>query len=63
LPEDRPRSLYAITRDAVVAASDLLLDALGDLQLEPGAQPSLRALGHGEMHTCWHLPVTFEAKL
>ena len=59
VPEDRPRSLYAITRDAAVAASEVLLDALEDLTLEPGAAPSLRSLGIGEMHACWQLPVIF----
>jgi len=62
VPEDRPRSVYAITRDAVVTASKRLLDALENLRLEPGAQPRLRSLGLGEMHTCWRLPVTFEAR-
>jgi pulcherriminic acid synthase len=59
VPEDRPRSLYAITRDAAVAASKLLLEALDDLKLEPGATPCLQSLGVWEMHTCWRLPVTF----
>jgi cytochrome P450 len=59
VPEDRPRSLYAITRDAAVTASKLVLDALDDLRLEPGAQPFLQSLGVGEMHTCWRLPVLF----
>ncbi len=60
LPEDRPRSLYAITRDAAVAASNVLLEALDDLRLAPGASPSPRALGLGEMHACWELPVAFK---
>ncbi|MFN3231086.1 MAG: cytochrome P450 [Alphaproteobacteria bacterium] len=59
LPEDRPRSLYAITRDTAVTASNILLDALPDLQLKPGAEPTLRSLRLGEMHTCWQLPVVF----
>jgi hypothetical protein len=59
LPEDRPRSLYAITRDTIVAASSLLLDHLPDIQLQAGAEPRLRSLRLGEMHTCWQLPVTF----
>jgi cytochrome P450 len=57
LPEDRPRSLYAITRDTAVSASSLLLDALPQLHLSPGSTPALRSLRLGEMHTCWHLPV------
>jgi len=59
VPEDRPRSLYAITRDAIVTASNMLLDALPDIALPPGASPELRSLRLGEMHTCWNLPVTF----
>jgi pulcherriminic acid synthase len=59
LPEDRPRSLYAITRDTAVSASNLLLDALPELQLAPGAAPELRSLQVDGVHTCWHLPVTF----
>ncbi len=57
LPEDRPRSLYAITRDALCAASDALLDGLAELRLAPGETPRLESLGLGEMHTCWRLPV------
>ncbi len=59
VPEDRPRSRYAITRDAAVASSAVLLDALEDLKLEPGATPFLQSLGVAEMHTCWRLPVSF----
>ena len=59
LPEDRPRSLYAITRDTAVTASNLLLDGLPDINLATGAQPSIKCLRLGEMHACWHLPVTF----
>jgi pulcherriminic acid synthase len=61
LPEDRPRSLYALTRDAAVTATNVLLDALHELRLAPGANPRLQCLSLGEMHTCWHLPVTFRA--
>ena len=59
LPEDRPRSLYAITRDVAVVASNLVLEMLPDLHLQAGAAPALRALRVGEMHTCWSLPVAF----
>ena len=59
LPEDRPRSLYAITRDAAVAASGAVLEALPELRLAPGAQPELRSRALGELHTCWELPVVF----
>ena len=57
VPEDRPRSRYAINRDTVVSASMVLLDKLPDLALLPGADPYLTALTVGEMHTCWRLPV------
>ena len=62
VPEDRPRSLYAITRDAIVSASDLLLEQLPDLRLQANANPQLRCLRLGEMHTCWNLPVEFTAR-
>ncbi|MGE0666770.1 MAG: cytochrome P450 [Sphingomonadales bacterium] len=59
VPEDRPRSLYALTRDTATTASNMLLDALPGLRLKPGAAPELRSLRLGEMHTCWSLPVVF----
>ena len=62
IPEDRPRSLYAITRDTAVTASAVLLDRLNNLQLAAGIEPKLSALTVGEMHTCWKLPVTFVKK-
>ncbi|NDG67244.1 MAG: cytochrome P450 [Actinobacteria bacterium] len=62
LPVGRPRSLYAITRDVATIASHALLDATSNLKLAPGAQPMLKSRGYGELHTCWHLPVTFTAK-
>lgn len=58
IPEDRPRSRYALTRDTAVAASMVLLDTVPDLKLAAEAQPVLSALSVGEMHTCWRLPVT-----
>jgi pulcherriminic acid synthase len=57
VPEDRPRSLYAITRDTATTASHILLEMAPSLRLEEGASPKLRSLRIGEMHTCWHLPV------
>jgi len=62
LPVGRPRSLYAITRDVATIASHALLDATSSLKLAPDAQPVLKSRGYGELHTCWHLPVTFTAK-
>jgi cytochrome P450 len=61
VPEDRPRSLYAITRDMAVIASRVLLERVGDITLQAGAEPHLASLRLGEMHTCWKLPVTFTA--
>lgn len=62
VPQDRPRSLYAITRDVAVLASDRLLDRFPDLKLKAGAAPALRSLRVGEMHTCWNLPVELAAR-
>lgn len=57
VPEDRPRSLYALTRDAAMIATNVLLDERSGLRLAEGAVPTLRSLRVGEMHTCWDLPV------
>jgi len=62
VPEDRPRSRYALTRDTAVTASQVLVSHLGNIQLAKGTTPNLSALTVGEMHTCWHLPVTFSKK-
>lgn len=59
VPEDRPVSRYALTRDTAVAASMILLEHIGDIQIADGASPALISLTVGEMHTCWSLPVTF----
>jgi pulcherriminic acid synthase len=61
VPEDRPRSLYAITRDTASTAINVLLDTLPNLRLKPGATPELRSLAMWEMRTCWDLPVEFDA--
>ncbi len=58
VPEDRPRSRYALTRDTAVLVSSMLLDAAPRIRLAPGAQPTLRSLSLGEAHSCWHLPVS-----
>ena len=60
MPEDRPRSRYAIIRDTAVAASMILLEHIRDVRISEGATPHLTSLTVGEMHTCWHLPVTFK---
>ncbi len=59
VPKDRPRSIYAITRDVATRASQTLLDAHPDIRLAPDAAASLRSLRLGEMHTCWRLPVVW----
>jgi cytochrome P450 len=59
LPEDRPRSRYAITRDVAVLMVNALLDNLPNLRLAAEATPALRSLRQGEMHTCWNLPATW----
>lgn len=57
VPEDRPRSAYALTRDAVVTASMCVVEHLPQIALATDAEPYLTALTVGEMHTCWRLPV------
>lgn len=58
VPKERPRSLYAITRDVAVAVSQRLLETHPALRLSDGSEPMIRSLRLGEMHTCWRLPVT-----
>ena len=62
VPENRPRSRYAINRDLVTIASMRVVQMLDDLHLPRNAQPYLTALTVGEMHTCWQLPVSFKAR-
>ncbi|MCP5182192.1 MAG: cytochrome P450 [Pseudomonadales bacterium] len=59
VPEDRPRSLYALTRDTAVAASWTLAQMLPDLRLRDGTTPVARCLRIGETYACWELPVRF----
>ena len=61
VPEDRPRSMYAIIRDAAVAASQTLIESTKDIRLENGKAVYLSCLTVGEMHTCWKLPVSLRA--
>ena len=58
IPEDRPRSRYAIVRDAAVTASTVLVTETSNLALIENANPMLTSLSVGEMHTCWQLPVS-----
>jgi pulcherriminic acid synthase len=57
VPEDRPRSRYAITRDLAMRATRVILDEVPSIRLADGAAPRLRSLRLGEIHTCWSLPV------
>ncbi|MBT07834.1 MAG: hypothetical protein CMQ27_00680 [Gammaproteobacteria bacterium] len=61
VPENRPRSKYAIIRDAAVSASQILIDSTKDIKLKNGETPHLSSLTVGEMHTCWKLPVELQA--
>lgn len=61
VPEDRPRSTYALTRDTAVTASACVIAGLPGLRLTPGSTPTLRSLRVGEMYSCWELPVQFDA--
>lgn len=58
VPKERPRSIYAITRDVGVATSTALLDAFPSLRLAEGADPTVRSLRLGEMSACWNLRAT-----
>ncbi len=58
LPEDRPRSLYALTRDVAVWATNALLDAAPDLRLDGPAEAPRSLRLHG-MHCCQKLVVKF----
>lgn len=62
VPEDRPRSRYALTRDTIVSASAVLLERLAGLELAPGASSTLLCRRLGDMHTCWALPVRFKER-
>jgi len=56
VPEDRPRSFYALTRDMAVAVTALLLEAAPELRLAEDATPEIRCLAIGGTYTCWSLP-------
>ncbi len=57
VPEDRPRSAYALTRDLAITVSRVLLDEFPGIRLADDIVPLRRALRVGEVHTCWALPV------
>ncbi len=57
VPEDRPRSAYALTRDLAITVSRVLLDERPGIRLVDDVAPVRRALRVGEVHTCWALPV------
>ncbi len=64
VPEDRPRSDYALVRDTAVRASQALIDRLTGLRLAAADEaPMMRSLEVGEMCTCWQLPISFDRKL
>ena len=58
VPKDRPVSEYALTLNLAVRVSERLLERFPNIQLADGAEPELRCLRLGEMHTCWNLPAT-----
>lgn len=57
LPEDRPRSRYAITRDTASTITSTVLDAFGQLTLADGATATQSSPRPGATYTCWSLPV------
>jgi cytochrome P450 len=57
MPEDRPRSVFAQTRDHAVLALRMLLAGFPDMRLVNDRAPALRSLRLGEPHMCWSLPV------
>ena len=57
VPEDRPRSRYAITRDLALRMTAVLFEERPGIRLAPGAEPSMRSLRLGEPYLCWSLPV------
>jgi pulcherriminic acid synthase len=57
VPEDRPRSLYALTMEAALTVSHALLAAFPRLRLADGAQPEIFCRWPGDMHTCWELTI------
>jgi pulcherriminic acid synthase len=60
IPEDRPRSLYALTRDVAVLASEIVIAHAPRIRLAEGAEPTLRSLQIGGTYTCWALPAQLD---
>ena len=56
-PEDRPRSLYALTRDAIVRSATALFDEFEDITLQADHDSRPRSLAMFEAHIAWSLPV------
>ena len=59
VPEDRPRSRYAIIRDAAVSASQILIDSTKDIKLK--VKLRIYRASPSERCTCWKLPVELQA--
>ena len=60
VPEDRPRSLHALTRDIAVQACEILIAHAPEIRLAKGAEPTLRSLQIGGTYTCWALSVQLD---
>jgi len=64
-PEDRPRSLYALNRDAIIRCGKALFDEFPNLRLaiDPDAKETAatrpRSLAMFEAYIAWSLPVSF----
>ena len=59
VPKERPRSRYALTRDAAVTASLMLLEEKPAIKIIQGIEPRLTCPEIGEIHTCWELPAVW----
>jgi hypothetical protein len=57
LPEDRPRSRFALVRDTAVAISRTLWQWAGSMESVSDSVPRPRAVTDGGVRICWSLPV------
>ena len=57
VPEDRPRSLYALTRDATVTATDVLLQSIPSIKCTE-TPPAPHGFASFEPMIAWSLPVS-----